>query len=87
MEDSYEHTEECALIDQPTSPPSYDDEPPAIQPPNVQAPLAPAAQPAPQMGQYPQIQAGGVLPQIWPQSYPVSSRFALSTIMVAAGNS
>ena len=75
MEDSYEHTEECALIDHPTSPPSYEDEPPAIQPPIAQAsaPLA-AAQTAPQIpGQYPQVQPGGVLPQTWPQGYPVSS--------------
>ena len=70
MEDSYEQdrtTEESALID---VPPAYDEEPPAIQPPVVQPPLA---QPVPQIGQYPQGQVTGVLPQTWPQGYPVSS--------------
>ena len=73
MDDFHEEektTETSALIDQPSRPPAYEEEPPAVQPPNVQPPLA---QPTPQVGQYPQVQVGGVLPQAWPQGYPVSS--------------
>ena len=76
MEDSYEQeesTETSALIGQPSAPPACD-EPPAVQPPPTRDVQPPFAQSAPQIvGQYPQVQVGGVSAQTWPQGYPVSS--------------
>ena len=82
MEDSYEQektTETSTLIGQPSAPPAYDEEPPTVQPPNVQPR---SAQPVPQMGQYPQVQVGGTVPQAWPQGYPVSSLKSLPLSVV-----